>query len=132
MAEFFSMAQRGRVYLFGNGQYRSNPIHGADLATVCVDAIASRDREIEAGGPETFTHEEIAHIAFKVVGKPPRTTYIPDWLRRFILRSMQSFTPQTFHGPMEFFLTVMAMDMVAPEYGHRTLKEFFMELNEQK
>jgi uncharacterized protein YbjT (DUF2867 family) len=132
MVEFFSMAQRGRIYLFGNGQYRSNPIHGADLASVCVDAIESKGREIEAGGPETFTHEEIAHIAFEVVGNTPRVANIPDWLRRFILRSMQSCTRQTFHGPIEFFLTVMAMDMVAPEYGRRTLKEFFMGLNEQK
>lgn len=30
----------------------------------------------------------------------------------------------------QFFLTVTAMDMVAPEYGSRTLKQFFPELRE--
>ena len=36
MTEFFKMAKRGRIYLFGNGEYRCNPIHGADLAEACV------------------------------------------------------------------------------------------------
>ena len=131
MAEFFSMAQRGRVYLFGDGQFRCNPIHGADLATVCVDAIDLSDKEVEVGGPETLTHEKIAHIAFKSLEMAPRITYIPDWLRKLFLRSLQSFTKRSFHGPIEFFLTVMAMDMIAPEYGRRTLREFYSELNRQ-
>ena len=131
MAEFFSMAQRGRVYLFGKGQFRSNPIHGADLAVVCVDAIESSDREVEVGGPETLTHEEIAHMAFAALEKTPRITCISDWLRKLILRSVQAFTTQSFRGPIEFFLTVTAMDMVAPEYGRRTLQEFYSELSEQ-
>jgi len=131
MAEFFSMAQRGRIYLFGNGQFRSNPIHGADLAVVCVDAIDSSDREVEVGGPETLSHGEIALLAFTSLGMTPRITCIPDWLRKFILRSLQSLTKKSFHGPIEYFLTVMAMDMIAPEYGRRTLKELYSELSEQ-
>jgi len=34
------------------------------------------------------------------------------------------------YGPVEFFLTVMAIDMLAPEYGKRTLKEYFANLND--
>ena len=41
MKEFFNMAKRGRVYLFGNGEYRGNPIHGADLARACVEHLSS-------------------------------------------------------------------------------------------
>lgn len=52
MAEFFRMAEKGRIYLFGNGQLKVNPIHGEDLATVCVDAIGSKNQEISVGGPE--------------------------------------------------------------------------------
>lgn len=131
MAEFITMAQRGRVYLFGRGQFRSNPVHGADLATVCVDAVNLPDQEIEVGGPELLSHEEIARLAFDSLEKPPRISYIPDWLRKCVLRSLQLLTKQTFHGPVEFFLTVMAMDMIAPEHGSRTLKEFFSGLNKQ-
>ena len=131
MAEFITMAQRGRVYLFGRGLFRSNPVHGADLATVCVDAVNLPDQEIEVGGPEILSHEEIGRLAFESLGKPPKIIYIPDWLRKCVLRSLQLLTKQTFHGPAEFFLTVMAIDMIAPEYGSRTLKEFFSGLSKQ-
>ncbi|MEJ2058471.1 MAG: SDR family oxidoreductase [Desulfofustis sp.] len=131
MAAFLSMARQGRVYLFGSGQFRSNPIHGADLAAVCVDAIDSAEHEIEVGGPETLSHEHIARIAFASLDKTPRITCIPEWLRKCVLRSLQLFTKESFHGPIEFFLTVMAMDMIAPQYGSRTLKKFFSELSEQ-
>jgi hypothetical protein len=53
-------------------------------------------------------------------------------LRKLSIRSLLSFTKQTFHGPIEFFLTVMAMDMIAPEHGSRTLKEFFTDLNKRE
>ena len=33
------------------------------------------------------------------------------------------------YGPFEFFMNVMAIEMVAPEYGKRTIKEYFEELN---
>lgn len=132
MVEFLSMAQRGRVYLFGNGQFRSNPIHGADLASVCVDVIETEERELEVGGPDTLTQEEIANLAFASLKKTPKITYIPDWLRKTFLRLLQIFTKESYHGPLEFFLTIMAMDMTAPEYGSRSLKRFYSELSDQK
>ena len=132
MAEFHTMAQRGRAYLFGRGEFRSNPIHGADLASVCVDTINLPDQELEVGGPETLSHQEIARYAFESLEKPLKISYIPEWLRKFVLLVLQKTTKQTFHGPVEFFLTVMAMDMIAPEYGSHTLKKFFSDLREQE
>jgi len=38
MSEVLRRASSGRVYLVGDGEKRINPIHGADLAKVCVDA----------------------------------------------------------------------------------------------
>lgn len=132
MVDFFTMAERGRAYLFGKGQCRSNPIHGADLATVCVDAIALPDQELDVGGPETLSHNEITIAAFEALNKAPKISYIPEWLRKLTFHSLRSLTRRTFHGPIEFFLTVMATDMIAPEYGARTLKEFFSSLAKQE
>ena len=129
MSELFNMAKRGRVYLFGSGEVRANPIHGEDLANVCVDAIDKPDNEIEIGGPETLTQNEIAAIAFDVLGNKPKITYIPDWVRVVILKLVRLFTGSKVYGPVEFFMTVMAMDMLAPEYGKYTLKEYFTGLN---
>ena len=129
MSELFNMAKRGRIYLFGNGELRANPIHGEDLAVVCVDAIDGTDKEIEIGGPETLTQNDIASIAFDILGKKPKITHIPDWVRVTILKLVRSLTGSKVYGPVEFFMTVMAMDMLAPEYGKHTLKEYFTVLN---
>lgn len=129
MSEFFNMAKRGRVYLFGNGELRANPIHGEDLATVCVDAIDKPDKEVEIGGPETLTQNDIALIAFDILGNKPKITHIPDWVRVTILKLVRLFTGSRVYGPVEFFMTVMSMNMLAPEYGKHTLKEYFTNLN---
>lgn len=128
MQEFFNMAKSGRIYLFGNGELKANPIHGEDLAPVCVDAIDKHNREIEVGGPEILTQNEIASIAFDIAGNTAKVTYIPDWLRRVILKVVRLMTGTKVYGPIEFFMTVMAIDMLAPQYGKHTLKEYFTTL----
>ncbi len=64
MGEFFEMAKKGRVWLIGSGGNRVNPIHGADLAVACADALEGNDTEIDVGGPQTLTWDEVAAIAF--------------------------------------------------------------------
>jgi uncharacterized protein YbjT (DUF2867 family) len=130
MTDFFNMAKKGRIYLFGNGELKANPIHGEDLAAVCVDAIEKSDEEIEAGGPEILTQNEIAMTAFDVLGNKPKITYIPDRVRVVILKAVRIFTGSRIYGPIEFFLTVMGIDMIASEYGKHTLREYFTSLNE--
>ncbi len=65
MTEFFKMANKGKIYLFGDGELKSNPIHGEDLAKICVNQINSNDTELNVGGPEILTQNQIAEIAFK-------------------------------------------------------------------
>lgn len=128
MSEFYTMAKKGRVYLFGDGEFKVNPIHGKDLATVCVDVIDTQDREIKVGGPETLTHNEIAMAAFEILGVKPKISRIPNWMRLAVLKTVRSFTGSKTYGPIEFFMTVMAMDMVAPGYGKHTLRQYFTSL----
>ena len=130
MTEFYTMAKKGRIYLFGNGELKTNPIHGEDLAVVCVDAIDKPDKEIKVGGPETLTHNEIAASAFEVLRIKPKITHIPDWIRVAILKMVRFFSGSKVYGPIEFFMTVMAIDMVAPEFGKHTLKEHFTNLRD--
>ncbi len=125
MTEFLNMAKKGRVYLFGKGSFKSNPIHGEDLAKVCVDAIELDDKELAVGGPETLTQNEIAKAAFNSLGKEPKITYIPEPIRKMILGLAKTFTNSKTYGPIEFFMNVMAMDMIAKEYGKQTLKDYF-------
>jgi uncharacterized protein YbjT (DUF2867 family) len=99
------------------------------LAVVCVDAIDSSDKEIQIGGPETLTQNEIASIAFDILGKKRKITHIPDWVRVATLKLVRLLTGSKVYGPIEFFMTVMSIDMLAPEYGKHTLKEYFTILN---
>ena len=131
MTEFYNMAKNGRIYLFGDGKFKSNPIHGEDLAQVCVDAISQEENEIDIGGPETFSQIEIATIAFEAVGKPVKITHIPDWIRRLVLRFLKLVLSTNKFGPIEFFMNVMATEMAAPEYGVHTLKNYFNSLNNE-
>jgi uncharacterized protein YbjT (DUF2867 family) len=131
MGELFKMARKGRVWLFGHGSYRGNPIHGADLARFCFSQVNKSNAEIEVGGPEVLTQAELAKIAFEVLGKEARISYAPDWLRRVIIKALRTLTPARVYGPLEFLMTVMAMDMVAPKYGQLTIRQYFEELANQ-
>ncbi|MGD8779972.1 MAG: SDR family oxidoreductase [Ignavibacteria bacterium] len=128
MSEFFNMALKGKIYLFGDGSLKSNPIHGEDLAEVCVDCIELKDKEINVGGPEILTQNEIANAAFKVAGKEVKISYIPDWIRKLGLKFVRTFMNSKSYGPIEFFMTVMVMNMVAPKYGTHRLEDFFKSM----
>jgi len=127
MLEILKMAKRGRGYLFGDGSYKGNPIDGADAARVCVDAVTSNETEIHMGGPDVLTQKEIFELAFQVLGKKSKITQIPLWVRTVVLAVLRTFMPVKTYGPLEFFLTVMAMDMIGKPYGKNHLKDFFEE-----
>ena len=105
-----------------------NPIHGEDLAEFCINAIESDEKSIEVGGPEIFTHNEMVELAFRTLNKRVKVSYMPEWMRKTILWTARTFTSSRKYGPMEFFFTVLAMDMVAPLYGSHTLKDHFEEI----
>lgn len=125
MRDFLQMAQHGRVYLFGKGDYKLNPIHGADLARFVVDAINSSERELTIGGPDIFTQKQLAQLALASCHKAERISHFPDFTRKALINALRLFTSSKVYGPYEFFLTAMGQDNVAPTYGHFHLKDFF-------
>jgi len=127
MLEFLKMAKKGRVSLFGTGEYRINPIHGQDLARACVGVMDEKREEIEIGGPEIFTHRQIAQLAFDVLNEGPKVSTMPLWMVNFIIRLMRLTTSVKTYGPLEFLMTALTMDGVAPMYGELNLRDFFWE-----
>lgn len=127
---FFKMAKKDEILLFNKGQYAMNPIHGEDLAEVCVAQLERYEREVNVGGTEVFTHTEMARLAFEVLHKPANIIYLPNWVRRLILIMARYLLPKSMYGAMEFVLTIMAMDVVAPmQVGKHRLKAFFESIN---
>jgi len=125
MGDFLTMAGSGRVWLFGNGSKRINPIHGADLATATAEATDAGIGWLEVGGPDVFTQRDLAELAFASLGKPPRITMLPDIIRRLALRFLPVVTPRRISGPARFFLSALALDMVGACHGTHRLKDHF-------
>ena len=127
IGEYFQMAKSGRAYLIGDGKKHLNPIHGADLARVCAEAITSRDAEVPAGGPVVYSQNDIAELAFSILGNPPRITRIPIWLTRAAIGAMRLFDRHA-ADLFDFFVTAGQYENVAPCFGTHTLDEYFREL----
>jgi uncharacterized protein YbjT (DUF2867 family) len=129
--EFYSMAKSGRVYVFGKGRVQLNPIHGEDLARFCLEVIDKEGNEFDIGGPEVFSVYDVAELAFHAQNKASRITCLPDWVRQISL-FITAKLPEKFGGPAEFFLTVMAQNMVAPTYGNRKLGDHFRNIFQEE
>jgi len=127
MLEFLKMARKGKISLFGNGQNKINPIHGVDLAEVCVSLLDKSEKEINIGGPEILTYKEIAELAFSTLNKKPKIATLPVWAIRIILPIMRTFTSSGTYGPVEFMMSVMTMDVVGDKYGKERLENFFRQ-----
>ncbi|WP_245809868.1 DinB family protein [Cohnella massiliensis] len=96
LAGLLRMAERGVVFLIGDGRYRLNPIHGADLA----------------------------ELAFRSVGRPVRIVSLSPRFVRIALRLLKPFHKRL-HGTLSFFAEAMQMDLVAPRHGNYRLKPYF-------
>ena len=127
MTGFLNMAVSGRVYLIGNGSKKINPIHGADLAKICVDAIDTGQPEISIGGPETCTHAEIAELAFSMLGKKSRITRIPAGPVNAVVKMIRPFSAH-YYALATFFATAVQMDFAAPRTGTYTLAQYYREV----
>ncbi len=127
MGEFLEMARKGRVWLIGSGTKRCNPIHGADLAVACADAIEGERTEIDVGGPSTVTWNEVATIAFGALDRPARISRVPEWLMWSVVRLVRLF--KRHQGELLAFFTTMATtDAVAPSSGVHTIDAYYRQL----
>ena len=127
MEEILKMAARGPVASIGDGSSRTNPVHEADLANVCADALEGGPAEIEVGGPTVYTRREITEMAFRALGKKPRTFRMPPPVLRLMVGSLRPFN-RRLSALMSFFIAVAQTDLVAPPTGERRLEDYFYEV----
>ncbi|MEJ2189019.1 MAG: SDR family oxidoreductase [Acidobacteriota bacterium] len=129
MGEILAMARRGRVWLIGDGTCRVNPIHGADLAAACADAVEGGAAAIDVGGPEVMSWNEAAALAFKVLDRPAGISHVPERLMWAVVRLVRLVNRR--QGELlAFFTTVATRDVVAPATGIHTLEAHFRALQE--
>ncbi|MGA8746365.1 MAG: NAD(P)H-binding protein [Solirubrobacterales bacterium] len=124
--DLLDVARRGLAVSFSDGKARSNPIHEADLAIACVEAIESEGRESEVGGPEVITRREEIDMAFAAVSRKPRVLRIPRpllWagLAPFHLRDRRRAEM------VEFLARLSNTDVLGERHGKRRLADYLRE-----
>jgi len=118
--------------VFGNGQYKLQPIYVDDLAAAAAEkAAGNRDEIINAIGPETFTYRGLVQAVARclglkrlIVGVPPSLGY---WAARImgLLVGDVIITREEIQGLMEGRL-----DVDAPPLGATRLTEW-MEVHKE-
>lgn len=130
MSEILEMARKGTAWVIGDGDTPFNPIHGADLAEVCVDAIGDPSaigREIPAGGPGVLTMRQVAEAAFAALGRPPKIRSAPFWALRAAGAVIKPFNVNV-ASLLLMFTAFAGDDAVTDRYGTHHVEDFFREL----
>lgn len=122
---FLKMAQKGKIYLFGQGELPISPIHGSDLASIVVEAAERGVSHLDVGGPHAMSQNKIAKMAFAALGKNERITHVPLWLGKVLVFLAKNLGFRSQIGPLEFFLVASSICMSAPAYGEKTLVQYF-------
>lgn len=119
---FLKMARKGKIRLVGSGEIKVNPLHPLDFAEFIDDHLDATHAVFEIGGPETMTYNQIGHLAFEALARPPRFSYMsPGGFQRF-MKVMRLFKPMMV-PVFQFSLWCMTNDMVAPAIGKRRIQE---------
>lgn len=130
MDEILLVASRGLLPEFAGGTARTNPIHEADLAEVCADALTRPPGwEQDVGGPDALTRKEIAAAAWEAIGRRGREVRVPVWVLKNGGRSLGLVSPRS-GNLMSFIADILVRDFVAPSYGVRHIRDYFRERHE--
>lgn len=75
--------------LFAEGRGLRQPVHAADLAQACVDALENErtfDKAYDLSGGSTVSYGEMVEAVFQRLGRPARVPRTPLWLFRTAIR----------------------------------------------
>ena len=125
--EVLDLARKNRLRMFGDPEARSNPVHDADLAVACADAIEQGVDVIAVGGPETMTRREEAELAYAAAGRPGKKVgRFPNPAVRGLATVLKPIDPRR-AALLGFLLEISSIDMIGPSHGERRLRDYLNE-----
>lgn len=120
------MARRGRIWLPGDGGRKVNPIGGRDLAEACLKGMIAKEKEIEVGGNEIFTLDELARLMFKVQDKSPQIVHVPGALSGLTRQMLQIFARKQVTG-YDFLQSDALRTGLVPGHGSQKLEDYLTD-----
>jgi uncharacterized protein YbjT (DUF2867 family) len=126
--ELLEMARRGRARLLGPPDARSNPIHDADLAVACADALEAGAEEVAIGGPETMTRRDELDLVHVAAGREPHGKRVPARAQRLGAALLRPVDPRR-AAMLDFLRRISEIDMVGPPHGERRLEDYLNDGN---
>jgi uncharacterized protein YbjT (DUF2867 family) len=114
----------GPATLIGSGSAKDNPIHEADLAVACLEALERDERAVDVGGPQIFTRREELELACVALGREPRIVRVPPRILRTGARLLSPVDARRAEV-IRFLAAICTIDMVGPPSGQRQLGEYF-------
>jgi uncharacterized protein YbjT (DUF2867 family) len=124
--DWLVMGKKGLVPIPGSGEHKTNPIHQADLAQVVVDNLFEGPQLLEAGGPNIYTRNEIARMVKEKTGA--KTILVPEMLIEPGLFLIKMVDDQM-QAKLDYFKFVSTNDMVATQFGTRSLRDYIRDLD---
>jgi NADH dehydrogenase len=119
--------------VFGDGQYRLQPIYVDDLAALAVrEGLGTENKIINAIGPETFTYRGLVEVIGRIIGKPRPVLPLPPVLGYAVSKLLGWFLRDEFIT-MEEIKGLMANLLVvdAPPAGPTKLTEWAAQHREE-
>ncbi|MBS1828279.1 MAG: SDR family oxidoreductase [Acidobacteria bacterium] len=122
---FLDMVRKNQAMVFGDGHARTNPIHDADLAEICADALAERNNiTIEAGGPTIYSRLDVIELARSIARKNVTIRKAPLWVP-FLMGKLAKWHAPRIADLMGFVHLISREDFIAPRRGRRELADFY-------
>jgi uncharacterized protein YbjT (DUF2867 family) len=125
--EMLETIEKGRYRLIGDPDKLHNPVHDADLAVACADALEQGAEEVEVGGPETLTRRQEVELAYAALGQPDaKVKRVPIPLVRGLALAMRPVDPRR-AAVADLMVRVCTIDAVGPPHGERRLGDYLAE-----
>ena len=123
------LGKRGIIPVIGKGDYKSNSIHQADLASAIMDMLHEGPDLIEIGGPEIHTRIDLAKMIRKKTGG--RIIHVPSIFVRGAISVIWPIKASLYHN-MDYYRYVTTRDMIGTRYGRRTFAAYLETLDLDK
>ena len=120
------MARRGRIWIPGDSSRKLNPIHGRDLAGVCIKGMIAKEKELEVGGSEVFSLDELARLMFRVQNKSVHIVHVPGALSGLTRQLLKLFARKQVAG-YDFLDSDALRTGLAPGQGEQKLETYLKE-----